>query len=177
MKFSLSLCCVSSKDFHMFCQHFVAFLSDFPKVTTQGSGCASTCSWPASNDSCDDNQKTNGDRQLPEVKSWLRIFHRHSAENDQKLTALSERIAVFYYFLCETVMFLYGRYRFLGKKKQCTLMILLNLPLRFHGGTFSDFNIAHNFSLTDKSTQSSGIYTYHKYNQKNTCEKNGPSVL
>ena len=153
----------------MFCQHFVAFLSDFvrsrPKV-------------PAVRAHAPDQPAMTAamiTRRPMGIVSFLRskvgwIFHL-LGKNDQKRRPF-ERIAVFYYFLCETVMFLYGRYRsFLGKKKQCTLMILLNLPLRFHGGTFSDFNIAHNFSLTDKSTQSSGIYTYHKYNQKNTCEK------
>ena len=50
----------------MFCM-FLLPLSE-TKVTTQGSGSASTCSRPASNDSCDNDQKTNGDRQLPAVQ-------------------------------------------------------------------------------------------------------------
>ena len=31
--------------------------------------------------------------------------------------------------------------------------------------------------LQTKSTQSSGIYTYHKYNQKNTCEKKSKRLV
>ena len=100
----------------MFCMFLLPLRET--KVTTQGSGSASTCSRPASNDSCDNDQKTNGDRQLPEVQ----------------VAEVTKRIANLLFVVRLFTVSIFGLY-------YSALMILFNLSLRFHVGTFSDFNI------------------------------------